>query len=227
MWKAAPQVKRMPRWEKKYHPFLEGIPPNSLTQSFLLPPSQSVSPAHAVSCLAFQLDRFAVCPYPQASMAALTKRCGFRVQQPVEHHSNSYALSPVSRSPLAGALASATSGHDAASQPDSPDKTDTSVTSALLGLRNSQAGRSKTGRVGSKRAAAGKKTRGQSAAKTSALTRAVACNEGMEMGNVIQGSTVPCNCRKSRCLKLYCECFAADRYCNGCHCQSCMNTPVV
>ena len=25
----------------------------------------------------------------------------------------------------------------------------------------------------------------------------------------------PCNCKNSRCLKLYCECFAAGVYCEG------------
>ena len=35
----------------------------------------------------------------------------------------------------------------------------------------------------------------------------------------------PCNCKKSRCLKLYCECFSADMYCNGCNCTSCLNNP--
>ena len=32
-----------------------------------------------------------------------------------------------------------------------------------------------------------------------------------------------CNCKKSKCLKLYCECFAALRYCNGCNCLECHN----
>lgn len=33
-----------------------------------------------------------------------------------------------------------------------------------------------------------------------------------------------CNCRKSKCLKLYCECFAAQRICNGsCSCLDCYN----
>ena len=35
----------------------------------------------------------------------------------------------------------------------------------------------------------------------------------------------PCNCKKSRCLKLYCECFAAERFCQGCNCIDCGNTP--
>ena len=34
---------------------------------------------------------------------------------------------------------------------------------------------------------------------------------------------VPCNCKKSKCLKLYCECFAGKFYCCGCSCENCMN----
>ncbi len=33
----------------------------------------------------------------------------------------------------------------------------------------------------------------------------------------------PCNCKKSKCLKLYCVCFAAGIYCNGCNCNICEN----
>ena len=32
-----------------------------------------------------------------------------------------------------------------------------------------------------------------------------------------------CNCRNSRCLKLYCECFASGQYCFACNCQACHN----
>jgi len=32
-----------------------------------------------------------------------------------------------------------------------------------------------------------------------------------------------CSCKKSRCLKLYCECFAAGDLCDGCKCVSCAN----
>lgn len=33
-----------------------------------------------------------------------------------------------------------------------------------------------------------------------------------------------CNCKKSFCLKLYCECFANKTYCMGCNCINCLNT---
>lgn len=32
-----------------------------------------------------------------------------------------------------------------------------------------------------------------------------------------------CNCKNSRCLKLYCECFASGTYCDGCNCMNCHN----
>ncbi|XP_043703258.1 protein tesmin/TSO1-like CXC 5 [Telopea speciosissima] len=32
-----------------------------------------------------------------------------------------------------------------------------------------------------------------------------------------------CNCKHSRCLKLYCECFASGIYCDGCNCANCCN----
>lgn len=42
--------------------------------------------------------------------------------------------------------------------------------------------------------------------------------------------TVPkakcCNCKKSKCLKLYCECFASGTFCQGCSCINCYNTKV-
>ncbi|KDO26415.1 hypothetical protein SPRG_08218 [Saprolegnia parasitica CBS 223.65] len=36
----------------------------------------------------------------------------------------------------------------------------------------------------------------------------------------------PCNCKKSKCLKLYCECFASGGFCDeSCKCVGCANTP--
>ncbi|KAL7054659.1 hypothetical protein AAHC03_025871 [Spirometra sp. Aus1] len=32
-----------------------------------------------------------------------------------------------------------------------------------------------------------------------------------------------CSCLRSNCLKLYCDCFAAGRACEGCHCRHCRN----
>jgi hypothetical protein len=39
------------------------------------------------------------------------------------------------------------------------------------------------------------------------------------------GNPNPCHCKKSRCLKLYCECFSNKLYCDGCKCIDCQNTP--
>ena len=40
------------------------------------------------------------------------------------------------------------------------------------------------------------------------------------------GPTVgPCTCKNSKCVKLYCVCFAAEEYCYGCKCSNCQNTP--
>lgn len=34
-----------------------------------------------------------------------------------------------------------------------------------------------------------------------------------------------CNCKKSKCSKLYCECFINGEYCYNCNCLDCSNTP--
>jgi len=33
----------------------------------------------------------------------------------------------------------------------------------------------------------------------------------------------PCNCSKSQCLKLYCDCFANGEFCSNCNCINCSN----
>ncbi|XP_017948937.1 protein lin-54 homolog isoform X2 [Xenopus tropicalis] len=33
----------------------------------------------------------------------------------------------------------------------------------------------------------------------------------------------PCNCTRSQCLKLYCDCFANGDLCNNCNCSNCYN----
>lgn len=39
-----------------------------------------------------------------------------------------------------------------------------------------------------------------------------------------QPRIIKCNCKNSKCLKLYCECFRNGRYCKGCNCKNCQNT---
>jgi len=42
--------------------------------------------------------------------------------------------------------------------------------------------------------------------------------------SVDAGPKPSCQCKKSRCLKLYCACFAAKVHCDGCSCVGCDNT---
>uniref|UniRef100_A0A1I7ZJE5 CRC domain-containing protein n=1 Tax=Steinernema glaseri TaxID=37863 RepID=A0A1I7ZJE5_9BILA len=37
------------------------------------------------------------------------------------------------------------------------------------------------------------------------------------------GARKPCNCNKSMCLKLYCDCFANGEFCRDCNCKDCHN----
>ncbi|OMJ86539.1 hypothetical protein SteCoe_11961 [Stentor coeruleus] len=43
--------------------------------------------------------------------------------------------------------------------------------------------------------------------------------------SVLLKGTRVCNCKYSKCLKLYCECFAAGEYCIDCNCNNCCNKP--
>lgn len=49
-------------------------------------------------------------------------------------------------------------------------------------------------------------------------------NPAAEVKNVTPKKRKHCNCKNSRCLKLYCECFAARVNCDGCNCSNCGNT---
>ena len=35
---------------------------------------------------------------------------------------------------------------------------------------------------------------------------------------------IRCNCKRSKCLKLYCDCLRINKYCEGCNCSECNNT---
>ena len=46
---------------------------------------------------------------------------------------------------------------------------------------------------------------------------------GREGKALASTSFKPCNCKKSKCLKLYCECYAAGVFCRDCNCVDCLN----
>ncbi|CAM9371819.1 unnamed protein product, partial [Discosporangium mesarthrocarpum] len=51
---------------------------------------------------------------------------------------------------------------------------------------------------------------------------------GLSMENLRESGPAGdgCNCKRSRCLKLYCQCFSAQTVCTiACNCTSCHNTP--
>ncbi|KAG1671380.1 hypothetical protein FOA52_011877 [Chlamydomonas sp. UWO 241] len=43
-------------------------------------------------------------------------------------------------------------------------------------------------------------------------------------GGRVNPPTRHCNCKKSQCLKLYCDCFSSQVFCFNCACTTCMNT---
>jgi hypothetical protein len=52
-------------------------------------------------------------------------------------------------------------------------------------------------------------------------------NNSLKSGSTVAavaGEVTVCNCKKSKCLKLYCDCFAVMNYCSaGCNCFDCCN----
>ncbi|XP_014812971.1 PREDICTED: tesmin [Calidris pugnax] len=48
-------------------------------------------------------------------------------------------------------------------------------------------------------------------------------SEGLPFGSGVTKSKKPCNCTKTQCLKLYCDCFANGDFCNNCNCSNCYN----
>ena len=43
--------------------------------------------------------------------------------------------------------------------------------------------------------------------------------------NNLQNSKVHCTCKKTKCIKKYCECFSSGNKCFNCKCQNCENRP--
>ena len=40
------------------------------------------------------------------------------------------------------------------------------------------------------------------------------------------GKKIQCNCKKTKCLKLYCDCFRLNQTCDGCNCVGCHNLEI-
>jgi hypothetical protein len=51
-------------------------------------------------------------------------------------------------------------------------------------------------------------------------------NGGKKIRSDKEESIVSCNCKNSKCMKLYCECFASQSLCDPakCSCKDCNNT---
>jgi len=47
--------------------------------------------------------------------------------------------------------------------------------------------------------------------------------EGVWLEGGFTRRKVCCNCKKSHCLKLYCECFSTKTFCDSCNCVDCYN----
>lgn len=60
-----------------------------------------------------------------------------------------------------------------------------------------------------------------SSSKLSVLTSAAAA--ASSAADEINRQRKPCNCTKSQCLKLYCDCFANGEFCSQCNCNNCSN----
>ncbi|CAK1555743.1 unnamed protein product [Leptosia nina] len=48
-------------------------------------------------------------------------------------------------------------------------------------------------------------------------------DQGIEAASLGLRPRKACNCTKSQCLKLYCDCFANGEFCNQCNCNNCYN----
>ncbi|XP_070706415.1 protein lin-54 homolog [Pempheris klunzingeri] len=60
-------------------------------------------------------------------------------------------------------------------------------------------------------------------ASTGIQTQARLPLNGLSTAETTSRPRKPCNCTKSQCLKLYCDCFANGEFCNNCNCNNCFN----
>nr|XP_046231643.1 protein lin-54 homolog [Scatophagus argus]XP_046231644.1 protein lin-54 homolog [Scatophagus argus] len=60
-------------------------------------------------------------------------------------------------------------------------------------------------------------------ASTGVQTQARLPLNGLSTAETTSRPRKPCNCTKSQCLKLYCDCFANGEFCNNCNCNNCFN----
>jgi len=72
-----------------------------------------------------------------------------------------------------------------------------------------------------RQAAGGDNFRNPKASRLDTTTTPTA--EFLDLGLGLDRGPVACNCKKSRCLKLYCECFHNLKFCQNCKCYDCEN----
>ncbi|XP_056592340.1 protein lin-54 homolog [Triplophysa dalaica] len=60
-------------------------------------------------------------------------------------------------------------------------------------------------------------------ANTAIQTQARLSLNGLQTSDAASRQRKPCNCTRSQCLKLYCDCFANGEFCSNCNCVNCFN----
>jgi hypothetical protein len=98
------------------------------------------------------------------------------------------------------------------------DNNDTNIAAMLVELRTPREGDVVMTKRGKSNVA--------SPSKASRRKKARRVNSGRGVAVATDGTQLikPCTCKKSRCLKLYCDCFAASILCSGdCKCNECKN----
>ncbi|XP_050531926.1 protein lin-54 homolog [Daktulosphaira vitifoliae] len=58
---------------------------------------------------------------------------------------------------------------------------------------------------------------------SSSTTTSTSIESKPKVINDLNKTKKPCNCTRSQCLKLYCDCFANGEFCYQCNCNSCFN----